>query len=45
MRHHESSSNNQLTGTRRYISTKLIMRKRLIVWIGGPYGNLFNTME
>ncbi|VDP32059.1 unnamed protein product [Schistosoma margrebowiei] len=34
MRHYGSSSNNQLSGTRHYTSTSLIMKRHLTVWIG-----------
>ncbi|VDP03211.1 unnamed protein product [Schistosoma margrebowiei] len=45
LQHYGSSSNNQLSGTRHYTSTSLIMKKHLIVWIRGRYGNFFDTME
>ncbi|VDP04831.1 unnamed protein product [Schistosoma margrebowiei] len=45
LRHHGSSSNNQLSGTRHYTSTSLIMKRHLTVWIGGCYENFFDTTE
>ncbi|VDO66556.1 unnamed protein product [Schistosoma margrebowiei] len=45
MRHYGSSSNNHLSGIRHYTSTSLIMKKHLTVWIGGRYGNFFDTTE
>ncbi|VDO75825.1 unnamed protein product [Schistosoma margrebowiei] len=45
MRQYESPSNNQLNGTRHYISTSLTMRRHLTVWIGEHYGNFFDTVE
>ncbi|VDO83592.1 unnamed protein product [Schistosoma margrebowiei] len=45
MRHYRSSSNNQLSGTRHYTSTSLIMKRHSTVWIGGHYGNFFDTTE
>ncbi|VDP36789.1 unnamed protein product [Schistosoma margrebowiei] len=45
MQDYGSSSNNQLSGTHHYTSTSLIMKRHLTVWIGGRYGNFFDTTE
>ncbi|VDP23738.1 unnamed protein product [Schistosoma margrebowiei] len=34
-----------MNGTRHYTPTSLIMKRHLTVWIGGRYGNFFDTTE
>ncbi|VDO52611.1 unnamed protein product [Schistosoma margrebowiei] len=34
-----------MSGTLQYTPTSLIMKRHLTVWIGGHYGNFFDTTE